>query len=183
MREPHSPVTGDDSGLWSAPDDQASEFETTGFMRALVRLTKPALAVEVGAYRGHTSHAIGFAMNRNGRGHLHAFEANPARAEEAGHRCEGLPVTIHASLDTNTPPDTFGPIDLLFIDGELDNREASYDHWLPQVAARGLVAIHDTLKYAEVSRFVERIPYPRVDFVTPRGLTVTAKTDPRWRLL
>lgn len=183
MREPWSEITGADTHLWSCPDDQAAEYETSHFMGALVALVKPRVVVEVGAYHGWTSAAIGRCLTGVGRGELHAFEGNPKRAEEAEQRCEGLPVTIHATLDVNTPADTFGSIDLLFIDGEIDNREASYEHWIPEVAARGLIVVHDSLKYGEVAHFVKRVPYPRVDFVTPRGLTVASKTDDKWELL
>lgn len=181
MREPHSPVTGADSALWTTPDEQASEIETSEFLKALTFLVKPVVAVEVGAYHGYSSLAIGQALSRNGRGHLHAFEADHERARRAFRRCEGLPVTVHAQRDTDahTLDLTIG---LLFIDGEIDNRAASYARWAQHVERGGLVVVHDSLKYGDVARFVERIPYPRIDLRSPRGLSIAVKTHDEWEL-
>ena len=183
MIEPHSPITGEETHLWSCPDAEASEYETSHFIGALVALTKPKVAVEVGAYRGFTTAAIGKSMLGNGRGELHAFEGDKARAAEANGRCVGLPVSVRALIDTDFDVQQLGLIDLLFIDGHLHNRQESYEHWAWRVTHRGLIVVHDSLKYAAVSRFAERIPYPRIHLRTPRGLTVAVKDTYEWELL
>ena len=181
MKEPYSPVTGQDSGLWSTPDEDAAELETQGFLRSLTRLVKPLVVVEVGAYVGWTTEAIGQALRFNGRGHLHSFERDQLRAADARARCAGLPVEVHTGLDTDST--LADPVDLLFIDGALDNRRASYERWGAQVAKGGVIAVHDSLKYPEVHEFVENLPYQHIHLRTPRGLTLACKNHSQWELL
>ena len=99
MREPESHVTPEYE-LWSCEHPDASEDEVVELLGSLVRAEKPKVSVEVGAHIGVATEAIGRALERNGRGHLHSFELDPTRAAEAAARCAGLPVTIHEQKDT-----------------------------------------------------------------------------------
>ena len=176
MREPESHVTPEYE-LWSCEHPDASEDEVIELLGALARAEKPKVAVEVGAHMGLATRSIGEALQRNGRGHLHTFELDPVRAEEASGRTEGLPVTIHVKKDTAVAHDTFGEIDFLFVDGHLINRQASIDHWLPSVRPNALIAVHDTLKWPQPYEVVMNFETTeRIHIVTPRGLTLMRKT-------
>lgn len=174
LPEPYSPVRPRDHHLWSVPDDadefQATENEVIWLLGALVEALKPLQIVEVGTHLGYGAVEMGKALQQNGRGKLDSFEIIPQRALQACKRCEGLPVTIHNMKDTHFS-DTLA-VDFLFIDGELDNREASFRHWLPMLTGGATVAVHDSLKYHEVSAFVRQIGWPQITLRTPRGLTI-----------
>ena len=107
MREPKSDVTPEYE-LWSCEDQFASEDEVIELLAALVRAEKPRVAIEVGAHRGFASEAIGRALERNGRGHLHTFELEGELAQETERRTVGLPVTVHPTSDTDAAPDFAG---------------------------------------------------------------------------
>lgn len=174
--EPYSPVRPDDHFLWSVPDDaddyQATESEVISLLGALVKALKPHQIVEVGTHRGYATFEMGLALQENGRGKLDSFEILPQRVLEARERCKGLPVTIHNAKDTKVHFTDQTTVDFLFIDGELDNRKASFMHWLPVLADGATVAVHDSLKYKEVNDFIREIGWPQITLHTPRGLTI-----------
>lgn len=179
MREPKSPVTPDYE-LWSCQDEFASEDEVIELLAALVRAEKPKVVIEVGAHRGFASRAIGEALQRNGRGHLHTFELDPALAEETERRTDGLPVTVHATGDTDAAADFAGEIDFLFVDGFFATREPSIRHWLPSLREDALVAVHDTLKFSEPREAAMSFDAAeRLHIITPRGLTLMRKAGVR----
>ena len=176
MREPESHVTPEYE-LWSCEHPDASEDEVVELLGALVRAEKPKVSVEVGAHIGVGTEAIGRALERNGRGHLHSFELDPTRAAEAAARCADLPVTIHEQKDTAAAADSFGEVDFLFVDGHFTNRQASLDHWMPVLRPNALIAVHDTLKWEQAHDVVMAFDTAeRIHIVTPRGLTLMRKT-------
>jgi predicted O-methyltransferase YrrM len=179
MREPYSSVT-DEYELWECNDIDSTETEVIELIGSLVRATKPKLCVEVGTHIGLCSAAIGEALERNGRGHLHCFEVVPELARQAEERTKALPVTMHAIADVDFDPSGLGAaVDFLFVDGDLDNRDASLRHWRPWVDPGGIVAVHDSLKREQIREAIEAVPHlQRIDIVTPRGLTLLRLTPP-----
>jgi predicted O-methyltransferase YrrM len=173
MREPYSAVT-EEYELWSCNDIDSTEDEVIELIGSLVRATKPRICVEVGAHIGLASFAIGQALERNGRGELHCFEVIPESAEAARARTAGLPVTVHAIADVEFDPETLAdPVDFLFVDGDLDNRDTSLRHWRPWLSDNHVVAVHDSVKREQVREAIESVhPVQRVDIVTPRGITL-----------
>jgi len=173
MREPYSAVT-DEYSLWSCHDIDSTETEVIELLGALVRATKPKICVEVGAHIGLSSFEIGTALARNGRGHLHCFEVLPERARATSERTAGLPVTVHSMADVEYDPTNLpGPVDFLFVDGDLDNRDASLRLWRPWLSANHIVAVHDSLKREQVREALGAVSqYERIDIFTPRGLTL-----------
>ena len=173
MREPYSEVTADYE-LWSCQDIDSTEDEVIELLGSLVRATKPKVCVEVGSHIGLASFAIGAALDRNGRGELHCFEMIPESAEAARERTAGLPVTVHPIADVEYDPDGLpGPIDFLFVDGDLDNRGASMNHWRDSLSENHVVAVHDSLKHWEVRQSIETAGFSeRLDIVTPRGISL-----------
>ena len=145
-------------------------------IESIIWAEKPRMCVEIGTNIGETATHIGFALARNGRGHLHTFEIAPDMAHRAhlNLTAEGdLPVTIHAKEDLRFDPSEIAPIDFLFVDGSLDNREASLGHWVPHMRENALVAVHDTLKYQQPYEAFLRFSRnrPNINFVTPRGIS------------
>jgi predicted O-methyltransferase YrrM len=173
MREPYSAVT-EEYELWSCHDIDSTEDEVIELLGSLVRAMKPRVCVEVGSYIGLSSFAIGKALERNGRGHLHCFESQPESASATRKRTAGLPVTVHSAADVSfDPPGLAGPVDFLLVDGDLDNRGESLSHWRDSMSERHLVAVHDSLKHWEVRRSIESAgASERLDIVTPRGITL-----------
>ena len=173
MREPYSVVT-EEYELWSCHDIDSTEDEVIELVGSLVRATKPRLCVEVGTHIGLASLEIGRALERNGRGELHCFEVIPESAEATRARTAGLPVTVHAMVDVEfDPADLPGPVDFMFVDGDLDNRDASLRHWRSSLSDNHVVAVHDSVKREQVREAVESVsPVQRIDIVTPRGITL-----------
>jgi predicted O-methyltransferase YrrM len=173
MREPYSEVT-EEYELWSCHDIDSTETEVIELLGSLVQATKPKVCVEVGSHIGLTSLEIGTALERNGRGHLHCFEAAPELARAAGERTARLPVTVHRMPDLEFDPAGLpGPVDFLFVDGDLDNRGDSLRHWRPSLSPNHVVAVHDSLKHWEVRESIDSAgSAQRIDIVTPRGLTL-----------
>jgi predicted O-methyltransferase YrrM len=173
MREPYSEVT-DDYELWSCQDVDSTEDEVIELLGSLVRAIKPRICVEVGSHIGLASLAIAAALDQNGRGELHCFEANPESADATRERTAGLPVTVHSIADVEFDPALLpGPVDFLFVDGDLDNRGDSMRHWRPSLSLNHVVAVHDSLKHWEVGEAIKASECAqRIDIVTPRGLTL-----------
>jgi hypothetical protein len=64
-------------------------------------------------------------------------------------------------------------VDFLFVDGYLDNRDASLRHWQPWLSPEHIVAVHDSVKRQRVRKALDAVPQSeRIDIVTPRGLTL-----------
>jgi predicted O-methyltransferase YrrM len=179
MREPYSAVT-DEYSLWSCNDIDSTETEVIELLGSLVRATKPRVCVEVGAHIGLSSLEIGTALERNGRGQLVCFEVIPESARTAQERTAGLPVTVHCMADIEYDPANLpGLVDFLFVDGDLNNRDASLDHWQPWLSAGNIVAVHDSVKRAQVREALDAVPHlERIDIVTPRGLTLMKVANP-----
>jgi predicted O-methyltransferase YrrM len=173
MREPFSAVT-DEYSLWSCNDIDSTETEVIELLGSLVRATKPKVCVEVGTHIGLCSFEIGTALERNGRGQLHCFEVVPETARATQERTASLPVTVHCTADVEYDPANLpGPVDFLFVDGDLDNRDASLIHWQPWLSANHIVAVHDSVKREQVREALDAVPHlERIDIVTPRGLTL-----------
>lgn len=183
ITEPYSAVRAWDYDLYTCQDTDASENEVVEFIGALVYLLKPDVMVEVGTHRGYTAEAISNAMTRNGKGHLHTFEVSEELVNEAQTRV-GPNVTIY-HRDANFPDAGTATsklqVDMLFIDGHLENRWDSYWAWGPRVKKGGYILVHDSLKYHDVGEQVDLMindlaPHPslvqQIDFLTPRGLTL-----------
>ncbi len=101
------PVQGKVSRLWSRFDSKTPEVEVLDFIHALVRLVKPAMALESNTWLGLTTCAIAMAQRANGFGHLTTLEADPD-ALAAGMRSiagYGLEAHVTAIGGANpTPP-------------------------------------------------------------------------------
>lgn len=127
---------------WHAPDAQGTEAEVTELVAAMVRALQPGLVVETGTHLGATAEAIGYALHRNGHGHLFTIEIDAQLAAQAMDRVAHLPVTVERmSSLTWVPP---GPIDFAWLDSDAHRRQLEVRAYLPWMHDRTVVGIHDT---------------------------------------
>lgn len=68
-------------------------------------------------------------------------------------------------------------IDILHIDGmhTYDAVKEDYETWSKWVDPFGVVLFHDTVTFADVRRFVNEIPLPKLNFPTSHGLGVVSR--------
>lgn len=169
-----------DVSRWSAPDGVATETEVTALLAALVTALKPGLVIETGSYLGHTSEAIGRALQREARGRLLTFEIAPDRAEHVRRKVYGLPVDVVTG--TAQTCNLGGErVDLLFVDSEYDARIEEIRFFRRWASKRCVVVAHDSVvvdykrKLADLHG-LEGIVQPWLHLPTPRGLSVTRYT-------
>lgn len=170
---PHCPRPHE---YWSAPDQDATEYEVTEFIRAFVRLTKPRVVVETGTYLGNTTAAISGALLDNvtkpdDEGMVVTFEVDEARAKRAQERFasnERVKV-VHGKVGG------FLDIDLAFIDSGMQSRQEDMDAIWPKLRPGGIVLVHDTAPKRPPGMVRPSGPYTMLEIATPRGLNIFQK--------
>jgi predicted O-methyltransferase YrrM len=164
--------------LWHAPDRAATEIEVSELVGAMCTALKPTHALETGAYRGHTSEAMGRALV--GIGHLDSLEVDSALAREARARVEGLPVTLHEVSSLDFVPEH--PLDFVFFDSEFDLRPVEIERFRRFATKRCVWALHDSRHdglQAALEELRERGVVSEVlQLPTPRGLALGRYVDP-----
>ena len=158
--------------LWHAPDRAATEIEVSQFLAALCVALRPARVLETGAYRGHTSEAIGKALE--GVGHLDSLEIDEAAANEASARVEGLPVTLHRVSSLDFVPKE--PLDLIFFDSEYDLRPTEIVRFREFASNRCVWVLHDSRNEALVEALEklqgDGVIAELIKLPTPRGFAL-----------
>jgi predicted O-methyltransferase YrrM len=164
-----------DVARWTAPDGVATETEVSALLAALVRALKPDLVIETGAYLGHTTEAIGRALQTEGRGQLVTFEIAGDRAAHVAVKCVGLPVIVMPQ-DSRTWRPATKTLDLLFVDSEYAARVEEVRWFHGSASPRCVVVAHDTVmgdyRKALEELVAENIVTPWVFLPTPRGLAI-----------
>lgn len=112
-------------------------LEDCEWLYALVRLMKPARALEIGTGQGVSARFIAEALAENGAGWLDTVEPNRRYAAQARELLAGLPADVHEKVAAGA----HSP-DLVFIDSGYDRREADIAEWLTN-GYRGLLVVHD----------------------------------------
>ncbi len=159
---------------WHADTPGATEDEVTELVAAFTRALQPEIVIETGAGWGHTSAAIGRALDRNGHGHLWTIEIDPAQADTAAQRCRGLPVTVTCGDSLTWDPPS--PADLAWIDSGIGIRQAEIARWRGRFSERAVIGVHDTGPQHPVlgllePLFAEGVLYGGFTLHTPRGVT------------
>lgn len=175
LPEPYSHVTPFDYWLYTTPDEEAPESEVIELITAFVRALKPQVVVETGTAEGHTAEAIARALAKNGRGTLYTVEIDKAKVDRCRQRLAGLPAEVIFSAAQSVDPSSFGYIDLLYIDGHLEERANEYRHFDPYLRSGGIALLHDTLKFDPPKTAVQELLGQQVCLSTPRGLTILQK--------
>ena len=159
--------------LWEAYDYDSTEREVTELVAALVRATKPRLALETGTSHGYTAEAIGRALLANGRGRLVTLERDPALAALARTRCRDLPVEVLACDASSWTPVPGESIDFAWLDSHIIQRVHELVRLRPHFSPGAIVGIHDTGPQHPVHELIGKfqLPFPRIRLRTPRGVT------------
>ena len=164
--------------LWHAPDRAATEVEVSHFLGALCTALRPRRVLEIGAYRGHSTEPMGRALT--GVGHLDTLEIDPALAEEARARVEGLPVTLHEVHSLEFVPTA--PLDMIFFDSEYDLRPLEMARYRRFASQRCVWALHDSRHdglQSALEELRERgVVMQVLHLPTPRGLALGRYVDP-----
>lgn len=145
----------------------ATEHQVVHLVAAFVTALQPDVVVEVGAYEGDTSRAIGGALARNGWGHLHTVEVDPARAETARVNTVGLPVTVHTIDVTEWTPPPF--VDFAWVDGASRYRERDARIVMQACRPGAVLGFHDTAQ-GMVRRQLQQLGLRYLFLPTLRGV-------------
>ena len=157
---------------WSTENALSTEIEVSEWIAATVKMMQPYFVVEVGTHYGQTAEKIARVLNNIGHAEFVSLEVDIGMYESAMHRCVGLPVHIIwiNSLDYIPPK----PINFLFVDGSAD-RIADVRHFLPYMAPRGVIVVHDTCysPYIDhIPELIEECGGDVIQFDTPRGVLI-----------
>lgn len=152
---------------WTYSSPESSESETQEFLYGLVRLVKPAVAVETGCHYGDASFAIGLALHHNKIGMLHTCDTNPDYVERARKETRWLPVTVHEKKAIEMLGEIRN-VDFAFIDGGI-MRLAELKAL--DVSPGAYVVLHDANNplYYEPAM---RLGWTAIRFHTPLGLAL-----------
>jgi predicted O-methyltransferase YrrM len=178
VTEPYSAICPDTHHLYSTIDEEAPEEEVRLLIKALVYALKPLVVVETGTAHGYTARTIAEQLVANGNGgHLHTIECDVLKASQAEITVRDLPATVWKSYACRLSPHRFGPIDLLYIDGCLEERVTELEHYWPAVTDGGLAVVHDTLKFDPPATEMAAWLFDHDGFTlrTPRGVTLVQK--------
>ena len=117
------------------------------FLEFLVYATGARRVLELGTYSGYSSISMAAALPAEGR--IDTCEVDEQHAEVARRYIEeaGLSerITIHLGPALETIGRLEGGFDFVFIDADKENYVNYYEHVLPKLAERGLIAADNTL--------------------------------------
>ena len=172
--------------LWKMMDSQTSEIEVLDFLKSVVMTVKPQLIVETGTFIGYSAIKMAEGLKANGFGRLVTIEYDPAIFAKAKERIDasGLESWIEYRNESSLETRIDGAMEILFSDSHLTIREQEIRRFLPQVAPRGLILIHDASSHFQVVREAAlRLEQEGLISVvllpTPRGLVIAQKREGR----
>lgn len=156
---------------YTSSDVHATEDQVTNLVAAFVTALQPDYVVETGTYHGHTAEAIGKALQANGHGHLDTIEVDPANAEIARARVDGLPVTVHTMKSRDFTPRA--AIELAWIDEAIPEQNHSIGRFQRHFAPNATILVHDTGSTFGTRRRLDRIPWLTFQYLpTFRGVGI-----------
>ncbi len=117
------------------------------FLRAMVRLVKPARILEIGTFTGLSSLIMASALPEGGRitclDVSEEFTAIARRAWEEGGVSDRIDLILGPALETLES--LSGPYELVFIDADKGNLQAYVEAVAPMVPSGGVVMVDNTL--------------------------------------
>ncbi len=162
--------------LWSMLDGCTAEAEVLDFLYALVRLVKPANAVETGTWLGWSATAIAAAMRDNGFGRVLTIEADPEIAELANQNLRragfaGRVAQILADTREFTPTETY---QFAYFDTKPALAAAEFRRFYEHLEAGAIVVFHDVDGDAatDITALSQAGSLEGMFVATPRGLFV-----------
>jgi caffeoyl-CoA O-methyltransferase len=117
------------------------------FLELLVYAAGARRVLEIGTYSGYSS--ISMAAGLPADGHIDTCEVSEQHADVARRYIDeaGLSdrITVHVGPALETLARLDGPFDFVFIDADKENYVNYYEHVLPKLAERGVIAADNTL--------------------------------------
>lgn len=167
MIEPSTPTRDcPNPEKWSARDSDTCEEDVLIFLTYLAGLIKPRLTIETGTCFGASAYYLAQESEK-------VLTCDPDDKDKS----EFLPHNqVEYRQCRGTELISTEPIDLLFLDSDLNERVAEYFHFKPFLSDRAVVVIHDTGEtHADFLAQVKVALKDELDFVilpTPRGLLI-----------
>jgi predicted O-methyltransferase YrrM len=156
--------------------------EEGDLLYALVRMTKPQLAIETGTGHAIATRRIGEALKANGEGFLISCDTEPEYCAEALKNTKGLPVDIRCTsgLATLSTFDALLTAGFIFIDaGDALNRLRELEMVIGRnlLASKGTLVIHDALNknYKQLMDYMDSQRWDKLVFESLAGISVFRK--------
>lgn len=159
---------------WTAWNPVSTEVEVSMLVASFVKAMQPEFVLEIGAHWGQTTERIANVIVENKHGKFVSLEIREDFCGSARARCGNLPVEIiQADSLQYVPPQ---PIDLLFVDGDENNRFADIEHFAPYLSTYPVVLVHDMDYYkTELAKIYTFWAGGHVLLHTPRGLLILTR--------
>lgn len=158
---------------WRSENYMAAEVEVSELVAALVKAAQPEFVVEIGSHYGQTAYRIAQVIVGNDHSKFVSLEIDHDLCGSALHRCEALLCKQFQILNLDSRKYIPAwPVDFLFVDGAPD-RSVDVAHYLPYMAKRSLIVVHDTAAYLdENKKIIELCGQNYVKLDTPRGMMI-----------
>jgi len=168
---------------YSMYDGMGTEVEVLEFIRSLVRVLKPEVAVETGTYLAFGSLYIAEGMKQNGFGVLHTAEPNKEYWQPAYQRLVGYEdhVQFYHMTGIQMIDRIQETIDFAFLDSNIDTRIGEMRALMSRLKDNGVVAVHDTSVFHQQNSGGPRKPFHAfaathsmqiINLDSPRGITL-----------
>jgi predicted O-methyltransferase YrrM len=150
---PHCPQ--EKSELFEVYDGGATEYEVLNFLHACIRVLKPQLVIETGAYEGLGTIALAHACKLNGFGKVHSIENDPkacVRVQTVLEEEKLLPwaeVFLSSSLDFIAGSNNV--YDIGFFDSLTSIRPIECEMLMNESRIKKLAVFHDTSPYRSIT--------------------------------
>ena len=146
---PHTPIERAD--LFDVADGGSTEYEVLNWLHASIRLLKPNLILETGAYEGMGTVALAHACKLNGFGKVHSVEFLPeqcVRLQQVLEENHLLPwAEVHLFDSLQFLSETNLKFDIGFFDSLTEIRPDECEILLKRNALSKLAVFHDTSPY------------------------------------
>jgi predicted O-methyltransferase YrrM len=144
--------------LFDVADGGSTEYEVLNFIHSVIRVIKPQLILETGAYKGLGTIALAHACKLNGFGKVHSIENDPVFCDDLRKvlQREGLSdwaEVIHSNSLQFISNSSF-VYDLAFLDSETSIRPNECELLMDGGRLKSLAVFHDTSPYRSVT-----VPY------------------------
>lgn len=151
----HPHVAKEKSHLFEAADNCSTEYEVLNWLHATIRVFKPELILETGAWDGLGTIAIADACKANGFGKVHSLEIDPSQCVRVEQVIEEQHlkqwVDVHQTNSLEWLSATNLVFDIGFFDSLTEIRAEEAAICLDRKLLRKMAVFHDTSPYRSES--------------------------------
>jgi glycosyltransferase involved in cell wall biosynthesis len=172
------PVGGLDPRYWSMFDGRTLEVESLEFIHSLVRMLKPASALETGGWLGYTATAISLAITANGFGKLTSIEDDINAYAHLAERIKRLSLSnVQAKNDKSERFAAGEQYDFVLFNSVYEDPEEEFFHIIPFLNEGATLVFtgyrREMHQIKSLPKILERFGLLSGQFYdTPRGLYV-----------